>query len=284
MTDVSHKDSCRAHIKVVFAPGCYGHYLAQCIYTYSDLNRDGHVLSLSSSGDSHQSRHTHWFGDSVYCEHLDVYQEGTSNHVVVIVPDSHHALDYFVANYVKAYRSNWEAWMQRHFGACQNLLQNWGSYGSWHQVPHWVQREFMSLNIHAWLSAGYNPDGYLRLRSTHTLKTNILFDIMSSWFGEMLLKLGLTKTQLDTVIDQSHWQFVQQQSCHNLQNHCIQWCKQVLCSAESRIEILNVVQEAYIQAWFRSAGYEIKCHDLDTLPTCSLEMKKLLYETSQDYR
>lgn len=284
MPDALHKDSCRSHIKVVFAPGCYGHYLAQCIYTYSDLNHDGHSLSIGASGDSHQSRHAEWFGDSVYCEHLDVYQEGTSDHLVVILPDPRHALDYFVANYVKTYRGNWVSWMQRHYHECHALLQNWGNYDSWNQVPRWVQREFMSLNIDAWLSAGYNVDSYQRLQSTYTLKTNNLFTSMSSWFGEMLLRLELTQTQSDAAIDKLHLQFIQRQSCHNLQNHCIQWCEQVLYGTESHIEVLNVVQEAYIQAWFRSAGYEVKCHDLETLPTCSLQMKKLLYETSKNHR
>lgn len=284
MPDVPHKDSCRSHIKVVFAPGCYGHYLAQCIYTHSNLNHDGHRLSIGISGDSHQSRHANWFGDSVYCEHLDVYQEGTSDHIVVIVPDRYHALDYFVANYVKTYRGNWVAWMQRHHNECHSLLQNWGTYHSWNQVPRWVQREFMSLNIDAWLLAGYDTNSYQRLRSTYTLKTNDLFTSMSSWFGKMLLSLGLVQIKSDAVIDKLHSRFIQQQSCHDLQNHCIQWCEHVLCGTESQIEVLNVAQEAYIQAWFRRAGYEVKCHDLETLPTCSLQMKKLLYETSKDYR
>lgn len=283
MPDFDHTDTRRSRIKVIFAPGCYGHYLAQCIYTHSDLNHDGHKLNIGSSGDSHQSRRTDWFGDLVYCEHPDVYREGSSDHAVVIVPDSCHALDYFVANYVKTYGSNWQAWMQRHFQECQPLLQGWGTFASWDQVPNWVQREFMSLNIQAWLAAGYNADGYHQLRSTYTLCTNDLFDVISPWFGQMLLTLGLKQTASDAAIDEMHSHFIQQQACHNLQNHCIQWCKQVLCDVESQLKILNVVQEAYVQAWFRDAGYGVRCQDLEALPTNSLEMKTLLYETSKDY-
>lgn len=282
MPDIPYQDSCRSHIKVVFAPGCYGHYLTQCIYKFSELGQHESDLDLSARGDSHSIRNSPVFGNQIYCEHIDAYRANTSDHVVVVVPHQEHALDYFIASYEKAHRGDWNLWMQRHLGEAEAIeaLKLWSAYPTLDQVPNWVQREFMSLNIEAWLASGYDPMAYRSLHCSFFVDAEMLFSPLSHWFGDMLDSIGLQQQRSNEDIDLWHSGFVSQQRFHNIQNHCNQWCGSVLSNIESSLKMHNVAQEAYIQWWFRRAGLAIQCHDLDTLPTSSMEMKKLLYEAS----
>jgi hypothetical protein len=267
-------------IKVVFAPGCYGHYITACLYTFSDLNDTGKPVLQDAVSNSHYIRQEPWFGTKLYCEHPDVYAPGSCDHSMVLIPSSDHGLDYFVNNFVKTHSNSWSVWTRRHIPqqVLQAKLDQWGMGINSQSPPRWIQREFLSWHILSWISAGYDANQYRTMDHSVAIECRDLFGQLTPVLTAAAQRLGLRITAPEPVIESCHNAFRARQQYHGIQNRCKSWCDSVLSNTAADLEFDNLVAESWTQAYLRQQGFEVRCQDLDTWPSGSETMRSYIYE------
>jgi hypothetical protein len=160
-------------IKICFPPGCYGHYLAQCIYYFTDIaNSQVTDFVLNADGSSHTFRQNHLARNFIQIGHFS-YE--TSEHFhpqtltiepndkfVTILPVEQHWLDYYNNQFVKQSKNNLISYIagQVSLREIETKLQNHWGYGGGidSDIPRWIMRELLSYYIHDMLSSGYAQD------------------------------------------------------------------------------------------------------------------------------
>lgn len=279
MTSSLHNSS-RVPIKVVFAPGCYGHYITSCLYTFSDLNDTGQRPPQDAVGSSHYIRRQTWFGTKIYCEHPDVYSPGSCDHLVALVPDVDHGLDYFVNNYVKTHNNSWSVWTSRHIPQqiLQTKLDQWDVGINSQSPPRWIQREFLSWHVLSWITAAYDASTYLALDHSMVINCGDLFGALTPVLTAAAHRVGLRIITPEPVIESWHADFLARQRYHGIQNRCKSWCDSVLSNTAADLEFDNLMAESWTQAYLRQQGFEVRCQDLDTWPSSSETMRSYIYE------
>ena len=89
-------------IKVYFPPGCYGTYLSQCVYSYTNLRVEQFEdFAFSETGNSHQHRYNNHTKSVINCGHIETLEFDKTVDTVVVLPHNDHMLDYFNNQFVK---------------------------------------------------------------------------------------------------------------------------------------------------------------------------------------
>tara|TARA_R110000803_G_scaffold48698_1_gene101231 strand:- start:31 stop:819 length:789 start_codon:yes stop_codon:yes gene_type:complete len=250
-------------IKISWPPGCYGSYVMQSIYAYSNLG-DGKII-IDPTGSSHSFRSSNNAKKFFDSEH--VWSKDVDVHVN---PVSEHHLDYLNNQLVKQENNDVISSFKKSFGDgfTNQIFENW------RDTSHWVLREWVSFWIIDQLSAAYVP------QPTVKLTTNDLFDTNKNVFSEIINRIGLTVTTDSATMKVNQQQWIAQQRYHNSQYRCNTWVEDILNDRNTPTPCQTILDEAYVQHCLREQGYEIRCDGLDNFPKTSSKLKELIYENS----
>ena len=248
-------------IKISWPLGCYGSYVMQSIYAYSNLG-DGKII-IDHTGSSHS------FRDSNHAKQFFEYGHEWSKDVDVFInPVSGHYLDYLNNQLVKQENNDAISSFQKSFGSGYKTH----FLAKWKTASNWALREWASFWIIDQLLAAYVPI------PTVKLTTNDLFDTKKNVFTEIINHLGLTVAVDDATMKHNQSNWIAQQRYHNSQHRCNRWVQDIVNGINSVSPCQTILDEAYVQHCLREQGYEIRCDGLDIFPTNSSDLRELIYE------
>jgi hypothetical protein len=266
-------------IKIVFPPGCYGTYLARCIYNYTDLRQEEFTpFEFSATGSSHAHRKNKNASKYIQCEHYaDTFGTNSTDLIITLVPNPQHRLDYYNNQYHKQENSQLISYIQTQYTdeeIFNKLTNNWAVDGMLNEsTPRWVIREWSSFWITDMWNKAYNVEAYSSV-STMCVDVNNLVESFEEVFLNLISKLELILTVDLSIITQTHTAFQNRQKFHNSQLKCEKWTNAVLNKQLMLLDHeITIFDEAYIQHLLRIAGYEIYCDNLNNFPTESTELK-----------
>jgi len=270
-------------IKILFPPGCYGHYLVGCLYSYTNLNTTNFNFELDHNGSSHafwthsdcktKIINQHSFGGG------DIYDGPTDT--VTIVPEPDHYLDYINNQFHKFYNHDLDRFLKDkwwHEDLKSKLYTVWNIEDISQPIPQWILREYHSFVFLDFLKINYDRETYLNSKCVASISAQDFFGDFVTVVEKLCQILDLN---LDTkkLIDM-HEIFLKKQIYQNTQLKIDQWV-QDLVSVDTSL-CLNpcktFLDEVYVQAKLREHGYEIHCTDLEQFPETFNQMKKLIYK------
>lgn len=272
-------------IKVYFPQGCYGSYVARCIYNFTNLRTtpfEDFVFDFNGSS------HAFWnqrgkFNPNIQYGHLstaDIDFDDQSGKVIVILPDRNHRLDYLMNYFYKNEREQFVNYTSILLSATEivNKLQNnWNYHGDLETVPRWIMREWCSFWLSSFLEQCYSIEEYNNVDALLKISTNDIVDNWPKLFRQICNTLELTCTVDHNIMKKQHDQFVKLQKFHNIQLRCEQYVERILNDAHSAMTTHNIFDEAYIQHLLRQHKVEINCDGLNQFPTSTLQLKSLIY-------
>jgi hypothetical protein len=279
-------------IKICFPPGCYGHYLAQCIYHFTDIaNSQVTDFVLDADGSSHTFRHNYLARNFVQIGHFSYETSGhfhpetldidPNDKFVTILPVEQHWLDYYNNQFVKQLKSNLISYVaeQISLDEIENKLQNHWNYGGGidSDIPRWIMRELLSYYIHDVLRAGYAHDR-CALKDSVKVTTNMFFEDFVKEFKNLCSHLDVKILANDLEMQDNNHRFQSVQRYNNSQKRCMDWVNDVLANRDSASPVQTLFDEAYIQHTLRSLDFEIRCDGLDQFPDTSAAMRSLIYQ------
>jgi len=267
-------------VKILFVPGGYGTYVANCIYSYTSLSSEYSIQPtlLDENGSSHAFRtilqqvsSTIKIGHNIDINDDDLF--------ILIDFSNLHILDYLNNQYKKQHLTINHA-LKRLIGdeILNKIKINWG-YDNLQDTPRWVIREFLSLYIgniiKQYYKLQYNIPPDISVNTNDLFNNAIIIDII-----KQLSHYNIVKTTNDNIIIAHHQNFINAQKYHNSQVKCDRWIDDIIVGRDSISPCQTIFDEAYIQCGLREKGYEIKCDGLDLFPTVSETMNKLLFNRS----
>lgn len=272
-------------INIVYPRGCYGTYLAQCLYLYSNLNNKKSIaLTINyETGSSHDfnediiEKHFH----RMHLTDLVPFSDYLFNESIVILPDKNNQLDYIDNQFIKRESADIIKFIKMRIELdviYTKLKENWNLTHAFDgSVPKWILREFISLWLRDSLNLSYNRDLYISFPAKTYVNINDFFDSTSTIHTEIIKSLGLQLIAKEKNIKENTLNWANQQKFHNIQSRCEEWIQSVIFEKENiKNPCLTLIDEAYIQMRLREQGYEIKCDGLNYLPSNSEKMSKLL--------
>ena len=202
------------------------------------------------------------------------------NRAIYIYPDPESVL-LTVNNF---YAKIWDNWWSHHLLNeidKNKIIDNWPVPTNMpiDDIPTWVKREFLSLYL---MPAWHDQVSWNHVNTWSNPKCHIVFvnDLLHN-FEETISNIGRFccidfKQSIDMLIPYH-------QENLKLQKFIAQdkICRSIIKSVQSNVDYtwdeLPLPSEAWIQWQLRNLGYEIRCNDLDTFPTNSVQLKELLY-------
>jgi hypothetical protein len=269
-------------IKVLYPPGCYGTYVARCLYNWTSLRSEPYEpFTFDSTGSSHVYRESSAARQAVICGHLDNLRMDFQDVLVTIMPESEHRLDYYDNQFHKQNQKHLVDFITSQLSQDEihhKLKHQWNYDKKFDETcPRWILREFFSFWIADCLEQGYSQKHYASVPSAFSFTTKDIFLNFLNTFNHMCDAL---KLQIDLDASQmqlDHTKFLNNQIYHNQQNRCDQWIQSCLLGEDGVSPCQTIFDEAYVQNQLRIQGYEIMCDQLDLFPTCSGKLKNLLY-------
>jgi hypothetical protein len=272
-------------IKVLFAPGSYGTYLARCLYNYTDLRSESFIpFTFDDYSSNHQYRQDKIANTKINAIHLDsLIKINPTDIIVTLVPDTKHNLDYCNNQCFKQYRAEPISYILTHFlqgDVDSKLFKDWNYFGPLdNKVPIWMLREWCSYWITDLWNIEYNRKNYLAVTAGTQVEVTDLIDQFDQTFIDIVNKLGLTVNINSDIIYNTHKEFVNKQRFHNSQINCNQWATSTMnANIDLPMPALTIFEEAYIQHLLRQQGYKIKCDGLNKFPTTTSCLKKIIYK------
>jgi|688.fasta_scaffold76856_5 hypothetical protein len=271
-------------INVIFPPGCYGTYVARCIYNYTNLRKEPYgEFTFNNDGNSHQ----HWDNllakSTITQVHIETFKSAKDDDIIVsILPCTSHRLDYVNNQFVKQQHRKLIKYISLLLEPADieyKLATHWNYHGKFDEtVPRWIMREWCSFWINDLLEASYNPIRYQELNSVAQLTTQDIFENYIERLTEIVSKLELTFTIDLSIIHQQHVKFLSLQKLHNSQLRCEQYVHNLLDGNNNEITVYSIFDEAYIQHLLRLNNLELQCNGLDLFPTTTQQLRNLTYE------
>ena len=270
-------------VKILYPVGCYGNYLARCIYYYTTLGPGTQVLfDFDDSGSSHAFRDDILARQSIECGHPGIMSITDHDAVVAILPDHRHCLDYYNNQFAKQNRADIveHLRLQLPLEEIETKLKAWDYHKPFgHDVPVWILREFLSFWMTDSWKQAYNRDSVLTA-SHITVEAE---EIVEGSFKELLYQvtgqLGLDFTAEPETIDHNHREFRRKQQYLYSQFRCTRWVDSLIDNeTNGTILIKTIFDEAYIQHLLREHGYGIRCDGVERFPNQLADMQKLIYK------
>ena len=164
-------------IYVTWPPGCYGYYVMQSIFAYSNLS-DGYQIKIESTGSSHGFRK----GNNFRKDHK---MEQSAD--IIIEPVQGHWLDYLNNQLLKAHKGDLIKNVETIFPDYKQSLT-----GYWEDInAPWAMREWISLWLYDVMSVAYkHVDGHISTKDLYTKNV----------FPKLINRLGLTVTVDDATM------------------------------------------------------------------------------------
>lgn len=271
-------------IKVYFPRGCYGTYVAQCLYNYTTLRQHAFdKLTFDANGSSHDFRNKNLELSPLmrYGHHDAPYMNVDADSVLVIMPCEDHVLDYYNNQFFKTEKQQVIDYILKQFPQSEaqtKLKSQWGYQGNFdHNVPRWIMREWCSFWIEDVLAESYVFEDYIQLPATIRITTEDIFNNWSESFGTICKQLGLVQTVDTKTITEQHDKFKALQKFHNSQLKCHQFVTNLVNHADSAIDVNSIFDEAYIQHLLRLQHINIKCDMLNVFPCTTNELRSVTY-------
>lgn len=278
-------------IKICFPPGCYGHYLARCLYHFTEL-RDGKFVNFGfmPDGSSHAHRKDKSERQKIRVGHFSYKTSGNYHPATIellpgdtpitILPTPGYWLDYHNNQYIKQSKGDLIANIQDQISTEElrdKLKNNWNYSGEFDtNVPQWIMRELMSFLILPTLQDGYAQDRCEFAQSTK-IQAISFFDDFVGHFHQLCNDLSIQIDIPQEQIAKNNQEFIKMQKYHGSQQRCEQWVQDVLSNNTTPSPAQTIYDESYIQHLFREQGYEIQCDGLNLFPLDSNAMRKLIY-------
>lgn len=263
-------------IYVAYAPGCYGSYVCNSIYQYTELRVEPLVdMKFGEYGSSHSIRQ-----NANLLNLLDPCHDCVADiNSVVILPDPSHQLDYFNNQFFKHKQGNLIDFILTSISKQEltvKLKNNWQFDGEIGSVPNWIMREYISNWIDNFFKESYNIKKYKDCLGIKITTEDIYKNFLNT-IKLVIDYLSLSLTVADDVITTNHNSFLNKQKFYKSQINCNQWVDVVLnLNIESPSPCQTIFDEAYVQSMLCNKGYDIYCYNLNMFPTNSTEMRKLL--------
>lgn len=203
-----------------------------------------------------------------------------ANKVIYIYPDRESVL--LVVNNV--YEKVWDDWWEARLldpVFSNNLYSNWNIIPGMHhsQIPTWIKREILSFNLMpSWFAEleWYHPDVWSHERSLLVLIKDLLFNFNSTLLDiQTFCNLTFKKDIVEFL--PHHNTMISLQKHLGQDQICTEIINSVINGTHFEWDKLPLPSEAWVQWELRNRGFEIQCNGLDTFPTNSLQLKKLLY-------
>lgn len=278
-------------IRVCFAAGCYGHFLGQCLYYFTNL-RSGAFQDLlfDDTGSSHDFRQNSDARLKIRLGHRshqakkyfdDTLEAQAGDSIITILTSADHWLDYMNNQFSKKYHKDLSGYLDDLVSGQELRHKFAGAWDCDHdlaQAPVWMQRELCSYMIFDMLRDGYAKD-HCGFDQALLITTQDLFYDFNSKFRAITTALGLTIDVTQETLDSNHQRFVKSQVYHGSQLRCQNWVQQVLTDGNAPCPALTLFDEAYIQHLLREQGWEIRCHGLDRLDCTADHMRQLIYRS-----
>jgi hypothetical protein len=255
--------------KIIFAPGCYGHFLAVCLNRYSNKINLSEV-EFTHTGNSHIVRSKNPLRLEI--SHIDNTIVDDSS--ILLVPNKDYYLDYFDNQFAKHHNYNLNRTLSAVFGnEYQTKIQNYWHNSNKHPTT-WMIREFLSFCLHDVFTVGFMP--YITERNGLKVQTTHLFEHLYDTLNYISSSTGI-KLYLDRQdINITQKQFSLAQKFHKIQFRCIVWTNDIINNKNNPNPCLTIFDEAYVQYLLRDLGYSLKCNNLHILPN-SKKMHQLIH-------
>jgi len=272
-------------IKICYPPGCYGNYLTSSIYNYTNLRADKYKnFSFDHSGSSHHHRKNIKSGCKIQYGHLDssgmVFNKDDT--IVTILPCIDHRLDYYNNQFDKHAKKQLVDYILTQYSSNEiidKLQRGWNYKKKLNKdTPIWILREFFSFWINDCFSNGYSVDKYINIDSKVLITTQDIFLNFVVTLNQICQVLDLKINIEESEIQATHKQFINAQKYHNSQLKCQQWVDDIIDNNDSSSPCQTIFDESYVQFLLRESGFELQCDGLNTLPTSSMDMKKIIYK------
>jgi len=277
-------------IQVLYPPGCYGNYLAKCIYNYTTLSEDEFQrFEFDQSGSSHSFMYDQKAQKVIrrghYSDFIDNKDVNPTDIIISLIPDNSCNLDYTNNQYTKMYQGDLDYFLTKNFAdqLKSEFFEQWEITNFNVSTHRWMLREWFSLwLVDSWKET-YNREIYLQL-ATLPVEVSDLLENFETVFFNLIDQLKLDLKVDPTMIVDTHKRFLQQQTLHHSQKKCNSWVNNI-CNSTSdvAIDIKTIFDEAYLQHLLRVNGYNIYCSNLNVFPNSSTEIKKIIYENSNNY-
>lgn len=270
-------------IKVYFPPGCYGTYIARCIYNFTNLRP---IPFEDFIFDSNGSSHDFWnkqkeLSSIINYGHIGApYLNVDAENVVAVLPCRDHKLDYFDNQYFKAENERLFDYVLNQIleeEVFYKLKTHWNYTGKLVDVPRWIMREWCSFWLNDVLKQSYESGEYNNIDSSVQILTPDIFDNWIESFAQMIQALQLTITVEVDVIKKQHNQFLKLQKFNNIQLKCEQYVKDVINDVNNNMTLHSIFDEAYVQYLLRQQNFEIHCDGLNIFPSTTQQLKTLIY-------
>lgn len=271
-------------IKILFPPGCYGHYVTNCVYHYTNLNTESSILEFDQTGSSHGIRSKL---DVIECGHYKSpgckFVFSSDDILVTILPVSNRCLDYYNNQFVKQNNSAIVEYILTQSPEQEvetKLSSHWNYQGGLNEMtPKWILREWFSFWINQCWKDGYDRNLYSSVPAVYQFDTDKLFTDFVEIFYNIADKLNLEVVVSREHIAINHNLFQEKQVYHNSQHRCEDWCRELIGSDSlSESPCQTIFDESYVQYFLRCNGYEIQCDGLNTFPTHSNDLRERLYK------
>jgi len=165
-----------------------------------------------------------------------------------------------------------------------NLYSNWNIKNGTpiSDIPRWIQREFLSYYYYTAWDDLYEWNFLDTYNSIDNVFIVTLDELLYN-FKDTLLNLcdycEIEPLNLENVLE-LHSKMVSLQTHYNKDVACNNYVESFLNNTRYEfLEEFSLIDEAYIQKTLRDQGIEIKCHDLNTFPTSTTELKKITFKT-----
>jgi hypothetical protein len=286
---------------IVYPGGCYGTYLEWCLST---LTNSKHIQSpFNANGNSHNF-HGHQLFDIQgwrrYCDGQQNYKfvrlhpkteaSYSIKHIIFEIASQAHKVIYLyptkstlllsLNNY---FNKIWDNWFSQVLSATvdiNKLYTNWPVAADTpiEQINPWILREFCSFYLMPmWL----DQIGWHDLPWQHPNVMTVTIEKLLREFSASLADIQ-NFCELDferpiSTLLPYHDQNLQLQKYLNHDKLCNSAVEATLEGKNFDWQPLGLCSESWVQWQLRNQGYEIQCNGLDTFPTNSLQLKKLLY-------
>ena len=261
-------------------PGCYGTYIARCLYSYTDLRQEEYTpFMFDSSGSSHIHRLNQEAQQKINHGHPGQLLINSTDQIITVLTDEDHFLDYYDNQFHKQENRHIINYIKNHFTIDEitlKLKNHWSHAQAFDEsVPVWMLREWCSFWIQDCLNNSYSIKPYQDI----SISTQDIFLNFIDTFRQLCWALNLSiNIEPDLILADNKF-FYDVQHYHNIQLTCWEWVDCCLTNTQSLLNPCKTIfDEAYVQHLFRQRGYEIQCNELDAFPTTSDKMKLIIYK------
>lgn len=146
-------------------------------------------------------------------------------------------------------------------------------------IDLWIRREFLSFYlVPAWQSQveWYFPDQWQSPKCQYVFTKNLLHDFENT-LTDLVEFLQLKIQRPISTLLPYHDQNIKLQKFINQDSICNHIIDSILNDNFISWDPLPLPSESWIQWRLRELGYELRCHQLDTFPTTSVQLRELLY-------